>query len=69
MDLLEKSETTSICPYKGVASYWSIRTDNQIHKDLAWTYSDPLVDANQIKDYISFWKTDLYVNDKLKGKY
>ena len=69
MELLEKSSTTSICPYKGTASYWSVKLDDHIYKDVAWSYLNPLQDANSIERYICFWNIALYVDGVYKGKY
>ena len=69
MNLLEESKTTSICPYKGMASYWSVKIENEIYQDVAWSYLNPLVEAIPVKGYICFWNIDLYVNGEYKGKY
>ncbi|MFC5995087.1 DUF427 domain-containing protein [Pseudonocardia hispaniensis] len=50
-DLLRRSDRVTSCAYKGVASYWSL--DDL--PDVAWTYPDPLPDAVQIKDLVSFF--------------
>jgi uncharacterized protein (DUF427 family) len=49
-DLLEPSETTSICPYKGVATYWSIGSLT----DVAWTYSNVLPESGAAGGLVSF---------------
>lgn len=69
MDLLVKSPTTTICPYKGISSYWSIKLNEQEYKDLAWSYLEPLEESILIKGYICFWNVDLYINGEFKGKY
>ncbi len=69
MNLLEKTDTSSICPYKGIASYWNVNLDGKTYKDVAWSYLDPLLDAIPVKGYICFWNVDLYVNNEYKGKY
>lgn len=69
MELLEKTDTSSICPYKGVASYWNIKLNGETFKDVAWSYLDPMTETIPIKGYISFWNVDLYVNNEYKGKY
>lgn len=51
---LEASETSTICPYKGVASYWSSSVGEHQHDDVAWAYLDPLTDAQPVKGYRSF---------------
>src|SRR5689334_17469599 len=41
MDLLERSETVTRCPYKGVARYWSARFGDKLVKDIVWSYPAP----------------------------
>lgn len=53
---LVHSETTTICPWKGTASYFSINAGGAINPDAAWTYHDPKPEAARIKDHIAFWK-------------
>lgn len=64
MDLLEPSETTSVCAYKGRASYFSVIGAGPGGEDLAWTYPDPLHDAEEVRDRIVFFseRTDLTVD-------
>jgi uncharacterized protein (DUF427 family) len=50
------SKTTSVCPWKGTASYHSIVVDGQTNADAAWYYPTPKDAAKQIKDRIAFWK-------------
>ena len=50
-----KTETTSKCPWKGTASYYSIVTDGEENKDAAWYYPEPMKAASEIKDYVAFW--------------
>ena len=54
--VLEKSETTSICPWKGTARYYTIDCDGERNEDAAWYYPDPHAAAAKIKDRIAFWK-------------
>ena len=56
MDRLVPSDTTSTCPWKGEASYFSIKADGVTNADAAWTYEDPKEKAHNIKDRIAFWK-------------
>lgn len=53
---LEESATTSICPWKGRASYHNVVVDGQVNVDAAWYYPDPLPAALNIKDHVAFWK-------------
>lgn len=54
--LLRPSATTSTCPWKGVAHYYSIVVDGTENRDAAWCYPDPKPAAANIKDRIAFWK-------------
>ncbi|MEM8678489.1 MAG: DUF427 domain-containing protein [Planctomycetota bacterium] len=52
----EKSDTTSVCGWKGTANYYHIKVEDQQNADAAWYYSDPKSEAANIKGYIAFWK-------------
>jgi uncharacterized protein (DUF427 family) len=49
------SDTHTICPWKGQASYKTIEVDGQSNKDAAWFYPDPKEAAAEIKDHFAFW--------------
>ena len=55
-DYLIDSKTTSICPWKGTASYYSLLINEQENIDAVWYYKDPEDAAEQIKDRVAFWK-------------
>jgi uncharacterized protein (DUF427 family) len=69
-DLLEPSERTSICAYKGEASYWSARIDGELRPDVAWTYREPLRDGRDVRDLICFFneRTDITVDGEPAGR-
>ena len=50
------SDTHSICPWKGTASYKTIQVDGQSNPDAAWYYPEPKDAAAEIKDRFAFWK-------------
>ena len=50
------SDTHTICPWKGEASYKSIEVDGQLNADAAWYYPEPKDAAAQIKDRFAFWR-------------
>lgn len=52
----QESDTQSVCPWKGTASYYNVVVDGKINKDAAWYYPDPKPAAKNIKDHIAFWK-------------
>jgi uncharacterized protein (DUF427 family) len=52
MDLLTPTDLRTVCAYKGTASYLSAEGA----PDVAWTYPDPLHDAEPVRDLLSFWR-------------
>jgi uncharacterized protein (DUF427 family) len=52
---LVPSETTSRCPYKGTASYWSVRVGDNVHPDMAWFYPDPIPENPRIAGLVAFF--------------
>src|SRR3954469_294534 len=53
-DLLVPSDKTTHCPYKGTASYWSVRTESGLLEDVAWSYADPIPESAVIAGLVSF---------------
>ena len=51
-----KSETTSICPWKGTARYYTIVVNDEENTDAAWYYPSPKEAAKEIVDHVAFWK-------------
>lgn len=49
------SATTSICPWKGRAHYYSITADGEVNLDAAWYYPHPSPLARRIKNHVAFW--------------
>jgi uncharacterized protein (DUF427 family) len=68
MDLLAPSATTSRCPYKGQASYWSVKLGDRVFDDLVWGYMEPIPECPKIRDLVCFWHehgADIYVDGEL----
>ena len=55
-DLLRPSDTHTVCPWKGTASYWTLEVDGATNADAAWYYPQPKDAAAQIRDRVAFWK-------------
>jgi uncharacterized protein (DUF427 family) len=55
MELLVPSATRTQCPYKGVASYWSVRIGDVVAKDMAWTYQFPVPECPRIENLVCFF--------------
>ena len=49
------SRTTTVCPWKGTASYYDVTVDGQVNRDAAWYYPQPSPAAAQIRDHVAFW--------------
>lgn len=62
--LLVPSGTVSACPYKGTATYWSVQVGDALHRDIAWSYPDPLIECPRIAGLIAFFneRTDLVID-------
>lgn len=65
MDLLVPTATTSMCPYKGTAGYWTLRTPTAEHLDIAWSYPAPFRESAPIAGLVAFYdeRVDLVVDD------
>ncbi len=50
------STQTSVCPWKGLASYYDIEVNGQANSSAAWFYQSPKEAAKEIKDHVAFWK-------------
>lgn len=55
-EFLKGSDTHTVCPWKGTASYFTVDVDGMKNQDAAWYYPAPSELAKNIKDYIAFWK-------------
>lgn len=54
--VLRPSSTTTGCPWKGTAHYYSLVVNGSENRDAAWYYPDPKSKAENIRDRIAFWK-------------
>ena len=54
MDLLRRTDTTSWCNYKGVATYWAAVLGDVVVEDVAWSYEEPLPESTRIGGFLSF---------------
>lgn len=55
-ELLRPSSTTTVCPWKGTASYYSLEVGGRQNPDAVWTYRDPKPAASQIAGRVAFWR-------------
>jgi len=54
--LLTSSDTHTVCPWKGTASYYDVVVDGKTNKDAAWYYPETKDAAKHVKGYVAFWK-------------
>ena len=61
---LQPTETVSVCPYKGVAEWFSVRAGDRVLEDVAWSYPDPIPENPRIAGLVCFLneKVDLVVD-------
>ena len=55
-EFFEDSIAHTTCPWKGQASYYSLRVNGELNKDAAWYYAAPKDAAANIKGHVAFWK-------------
>lgn len=55
-EYLRPSDTHTVCPWKGTASYYSLVVDGAENKDACWYYPEPKDAAAQIRGRVAFWK-------------
>lgn len=54
--VLIPTDTQSMCPWKGTASYYSVVVDGDTNTDAAWYYPEPKDAAKEITGRVAFWK-------------
>ncbi len=56
MDYFQPSTHTTVCGWKGTASYFDVVVDGQTNQQAAWCYVEPKPEAANIKGHVAFWK-------------
>jgi uncharacterized protein (DUF427 family) len=54
-DVLRPSDSHTVCPWKGTASYYDLEVDGAVNKDAVWYYRTPKDAAKEITDRVAFW--------------
>jgi uncharacterized protein (DUF427 family) len=60
-ELLEESNRTTHCPYKGDTSYWSVRVGERVAENAVWSYPEPLEHAPPLVGYLTFYWRKMYI--------
>jgi uncharacterized protein (DUF427 family) len=55
-EYFKPSDTHSVCPWKGTASYYTVEVDGKQNPDAAWFYPQTKNAAANITGYVAFWK-------------
>ncbi|MEH6634160.1 MAG: DUF427 domain-containing protein [Halioglobus sp.] len=53
---IQESTTTSHCPWKGTAYYYSLLINGEINVDAVWYYPEPKPAASETNDRVAFWR-------------
>ena len=54
MELAERTDSRTYCPFKGEASYWTLRVGERSEDDAMWSYETPYDEALELKDRVAF---------------
>ncbi|WP_298877371.1 DUF427 domain-containing protein [uncultured Bradyrhizobium sp.] len=63
MALLERTERTTHCPYKGDASYYSIKADGKTLDNAIWTYETPFPAMTEISGHLAFYPDKVKIEE------
>ncbi|MCH2170748.1 DUF427 domain-containing protein [Myxococcota bacterium] len=55
-EYVRKSDTRSVCAWKGTASYFDVVVEGEVNRDAAWYYPSPLPEAGHIAGRVAFWR-------------
>ncbi len=68
LDLLERTESHTGCPYKGTADYWSVRTGSGLAEDVVWGYETPIPEIPKIAGRLCFYneKVEMRIDSVLQ---
>ena len=63
MALLERTERTTHCPYKGDASYYSVKADGKTLDNAIWTYETPFPAMAEISGHLAFYPDKVKIEE------
>ena len=55
-EFFQENSHTTVCSWKGTASYFDVVVDGKVNQNAVWYYANPKQAASNIKDYVAFWK-------------
>ncbi len=54
-DRLDRTTRVTFCPFKGEASYWTVRSEDREEKNAAWSYENPIDAVSEIAGHVAFY--------------
>src|SRR5947209_12436634 len=54
-DLMTPTDHHTTCPFKGEASYWTVRVGDRIAENALWAYEDPIPERADLRGYAAFY--------------
>ncbi len=63
--LLQRTDHSTHCPFKGDAAYYTINAEGKSAQDAVWTYESPIPAVAQIKDHLAFYKEKMDAIEEL----
>ena len=55
-EYFRESETHTVCPWKGTASYYDVVVNDDVNRDAAWYYPTTKEAAKHVEGYVAFWR-------------
>lgn len=68
MDVMERTQHRTHCPFKGDASYFSLVKDANCAENAVWSYETPIPDCAAIKEHLAFYTKDMGANFGIEVK-
>lgn len=70
LDLLTATDNSTACPYKGVASYWTVTVAGEEHRDVVWSYATPLPESEAVAGLMCFYneKVDIEIDSVVEDR-
>jgi len=57
-----KTDHTTYCPFKGHASYWTLKFNSHLEENVVWNYEDPYPEVQELKGYLSFYTNKVQIS-------
>jgi uncharacterized protein (DUF427 family) len=66
-ELLERTDHQTFCPFKGDASYWTLRVGGRVEENVVWGYEDPFEQVSGLEAYVSFYPDRVEIETGSRG--